>query len=324
MGIRTELSEHELREVARAWGLGELQKARGLPEGSINTLYRLETATGKFVLRLSEGRAEHEVRFETELLRHLTTARYPAVRLLESAEGRPVRTVKDRFACVFQLAAGEPVEPRSLTREQALDSGRLLGRLHVVTESFHGKQENRYGPKAVQHLVRSILARPAGTMDPELREARALLDSEQERLGELPTAHEGVIHADWFPDNLWFLGNRVATVLDFEMACRGPFVLDLATAIHAGAYDDAYVPARAHALVAGYQQERKLSRDERAALYPWARFSALRFTATRILDFHLAPLGTDRLRRKDWRRFRDRLTTTLSMGESGFAELCGL
>ena len=324
MAIRTELSEAELAEVAEAWGLGNLASARGLPEGSINTLYRLETASGHYVLRLSEGRAEPEIQFETALVAHLQASRYPAVVLVPRADGRPYGVVKQRFACVFQLAAGEHVDPRRMTTAQALDSGRLLGRLHVVTESFPGRLQNRYGPPAIRAMVSSILARPAETMGADLRDARPLLEREAARLDLLPAADEGVLHADWFPDNLLFLGDRLATVLDFEMACRGPYVLDLATAVHAGCYDDGYVPARARSLVAGYLEERRLSQAEKAALFPWACFCALRFTATRVLDFHLDPLGGDKLLKKDWRRFRDRLTATLAMGEKGFADLCGL
>jgi len=60
------------------------------------------------------------------------------------------------------------------------------------------------------------------------------------------------------------------------------------------------------------------------ALYPFARFAALRFAASRIHGYHRATVGADRLVRKDWRRYRDRLAALAAMGEDGFAALVGL
>lgn len=327
MAIKTVLADEELAAVAAGWRLGRLDRSRGLPEGSINTLYVLETASGRYVLRLSEGRREAEVRFETDLVRHLDASRYPAVRLVPRPDGAPWGLVRGKFACVFRWGAGEHLVPRETTPAQAMDSGRLLARLHVLGESFPGQLENRYGVGPIRALVATVGAKataPARPSDPELRAALPLLEREALALDRLPSANEGVIHADWFPDNLLFLGDRVATVLDFEMACRGPCVLDLATAVHAGCWDDDFSVPRVRALVAGYQEERRLGADERAAFHAYARFSALRFTVTRILDFHLAPLAADRLHRKDWRRFRDRLQRTVELGPRGWADMCGL
>lgn len=325
VAIKTEVARDGLEQVCAAWGLGPLHDARGIPEGSINTLYSLETGAGRFVLRLSEGRSEPEVAFETALLAHLEWHRFPAARLVPRRDGARHGTVAGRFACVFRWAAGE--SRRTLDVEQLRDSGRLLARLHLLTEDFEPSLRNRNGPDAVRAWIREIVAKTAlRPEDAELRLGVPLLESEAALLDALPPAPEGVVHADWFPDNLRYVGARVAAVLDFEMACRGPYVLDLATALHAGCFGDdgRYDPARTHALVDGYVSERPLSATERRALWPWARFSALRFTASRVLDFHLSELPPERLLRKDWRRFRDRLATTAGLGEAGFLALCGL
>jgi Ser/Thr protein kinase RdoA (MazF antagonist) len=166
---------------------------------------------------------------------------------------------------------------------------------------------------------------PNRPSDPELWAAMPMLEREAEALEHLPSTAEGIIHADYFPDNLLFAGDRVATVLDFEMACRGPYMLDLATALHACCYgDNDFVPGRLQPFVSGYQQSRTPSQAEWHAFHAWARFSALRFTCSRIMDFHRSPLDADRLQKKDWRRFRDRLRRTIDLGASGFLERCGV
>jgi homoserine kinase type II len=327
LAIRTQLSEAQLDQVCKEWNLGKRLSSRGLPQGSINTLYRIETTSGPFVLRLSEGRSLPEIQFETTLLQHLHAARYPAVTLVPRADGRLFDVIQDRYAVVMKWGAGNHVRKRDWSLEQAGDAGKHLGRLHVVTESFDGFLPNRYSPSVVQGWIAGLAeeARHASRdSDPELWDAVPMLVEEADALNRLPTTAEGIIHADYFPDNLLFVGDRTSTVLDFEMACRGPFMLDLATALHACCYGDDYVRPRTLAFVNGYREEREPSRQEWLALHAWARFSALRFTGSRILDFHRSPLGDEHLQKKDWRRFRDRLKRTIALGSDGFLELCGV
>lgn len=327
MAVVTELNRQELEGVCAGWGLGRLTTARGLPEGSINTLYVLETERGRFVLRLSEGRREEEIRFETALLAHLAETRFPAVRLVPRPDGALCSVVKGKFSAVFQWAAGTPVRGSQFNAARAMDAGRLLARLHVVTESFPATLPNRYAPEVIRGWVDELVAESRAAdrpEDPELWAAMPLLESEAAELDVLPPATEGVIHADYFLDNLHFVGDRLATVLDFEMACRGPCVLDLAVALLACCYGDGFDPARMRPFAQGYLAERPLSRSEREALHPWARFAALRFTVSRIRDFHRSPLPPDRLKRKDWRRFRDRLQSLVDMGPQGLDRLLGL
>src|SRR5690606_6454695 len=107
--------------------------------------------------------------------------------------------------------------------------------------------------------------------------------------------------------------------------CQGPYVLDLATCLHAfGWDDDRFSSVRLRAIVDGYVSQRRLSATDKAAFHAWARFSALRFTVSRIRDFHLSTLDGDKLTRKDWRRFRDRLDALVALGSDGWLDACGL
>jgi homoserine kinase type II len=132
------------------------------------------------------------------------------------------------------------------------------------------------------------------------------------------------VHGDLFIDNVLWIGDRVSYVLDWEMSCVDPFAYDLAVTVNAWAFTDGYDVPRARALVEGYRSKRKLEPDTVAALYPWARYAALRFTASRIHAFHLAELGADRLAWKDWRRYRDRLLALRAMGDAGYRAMLGL
>jgi homoserine kinase type II len=326
LAIKTTLELEDLQRVVADWGIGTLQNWRGLPEGSINTLYAISTTTGKYVLRLSEGRQIREVEFETGLLVHLAEQHYPAVSLVPRTDGARMEVIKNRFACLFRWGAGDHVRKRLWSLDQAADAGRLLARLHVLTESFTDSLPNRYSPEVVAGWVASLAEesrQPFRRDDPDVWAAIPLLEQEAAALAHLPSSASGIIHSDYFPDNLLFLGDRCSTVLDFEMACRGPFVLDLSTALNACCYDDDFNPARVRAMVDGYRSEREPSHAEWRAMHAWARFSALRFACSRVLDFHRSDLAADKLQKKDWRRFRDRLTRLVQMGPGGFLKLVG-
>jgi len=328
MAVKTLLDADDLSRVARTWSLGSIHAATGIPQGSINTLYTLDTTSGRFVLRLSEGRAEHEVAFETALLAHLEAERFPAARLRPTIEGSRFSSVQGRFACVFGFAAGESLRAGATTATHAHESGRVLGRLHAVTNGFPATLENRNGPKAMPGWLLRIEAglRARASVD----DSEVLEFIEELRLGvgsaqTLPPAAEGLVHADWFPDNLLWIGDRISAVLDFEMACRAPLVLDLAIAIHAGCYGQrSHDLPRVRAFVEGYLSERTPSRAELEAFPAWARFAALRFTASRILDFHFSPLDASRLVKKDWRRFRDRYRHVTAMDDDALRTAWGL
>lgn len=323
MAIRTELFPPDLKAVCDEWGLGTLLSFRGLPEGSVNTLYAFESTSGKQVLRLSEGRAQPEVDFETALLRHLHKERFPAVELLPRANGKPYGVVRDRFACVFTWAAGHHLAPRDLIREQALEVGRILGRLHVVGQSLAASLPNRYSPAQIQKWIDELSGNSSG--DAAVAEVLPWLKREGQLLDTLPPASEGIIHADFFPDNIKWIGDRISSVLDFEMACRGPYVLDLATCLHSFCWDgDKFVVGSLQGIVEGYLSEKSLSANDRSAFFAWARFAGLRFTVSRIRDFHLSTLGNDKLLKKDWRRFKARTDALIEMGADGWLHACGL
>jgi len=151
-----------------------------------------------------------------------------------------------------------------------------------------------------------------------------MLRDELSRSADLPAAPRGLVHGDLFLDNVHWIGGRVSAVLDWEMSCVDPFAYDLGVAVNAWCYDDRFRPDLCHALLEGYRARHKLDDDTRAALYPFTRYAALRYTASRIHAFHRAGLGSDRLAWKDWRRYRDRLAALRELGEPGFRALTGL
>jgi homoserine kinase type II len=158
----------------------------------------------------------------------------------------------------------------------------------------------------VAHLYADIRER----LPPYFRKIVRTLDEEVAYLehyleNKLP---KGIVHGDLFNDNLLFKGDKLVAMLDFEAACRGKFIFDLATAVNALCFDGAgYVLKRFEALIAGYESLRPLSLSEWDAFPNELRLSAFRFTVTRLRDFTLGPKNGALRTDKDFREFYERL-----------------
>jgi len=102
-----------------------------------------------------------------------------------------------------------------------------------------------------------------------------------------------VIHADLFPDNVFFLDGCFAGAIDFYFACNDALAYDLAVMLNAWCFrpNHRFDPARARALVDGYRQARPLSAAELRALPVLAHGAAMRFFLTRLIDWTSTPQG---------------------------------
>ena len=103
----------------------------------------------------------------------------------------------------------------------------------------------------------------------------------------------GVIHADLFPDNVFFHDRELSGLIDFYFACTDAFAYDLAVCINAWCFepDGDFNVTKARLLVGHYRDERGLAPEELAALPLLARGSALRFLLTRLYDWLNQPEG---------------------------------
>jgi homoserine kinase type II len=322
MGIQTVLDDAALAEALRAFGLPPPERVRPEPKGGVNTGYHLWSAGRRLYLRVSEGKTDADIAFEVEVLRFLAEARFPVPPLELTPDGRAAVPVAGRPALLFHHAAGEELAPEAVTPGHCRRVGEQLAHLHDLAAAFAGERPNPYGPARVAAWLAAL--RPDGGGDAEVAAALPLLEDELARAAALPGAPRGLVHGDLFRDNVLWIGDRIGAVLDWEMSCADPFAFDLGVTLCAWCYGEAFDGPRAAALLAGYRARRRAEPETLEALYPWTRFAALRFAASRIHGYHRATLPAERLVRKDWRRYRDRLAALRAMGEDGFRALVGL
>jgi homoserine kinase type II len=320
VAVYTTFEQRDIEQVCAAFVLGAPRSWRGIPQGSINTNYVLQTEQGRFFLRHTTVRSPDDLQFEAAFLDHLHRLGFAAPTLRRTPTGQSDIPLRGGRASVFGWLLGTERGRADFEPPHAHALGQELGALHRVGESFGERRQNPYGPPVVQGWLEGL----ERVTDEEVRglvpELRAALEASR---GYCTGAPRGTIHADLFMDNVKWQGDRVEAFFDFEMACTDAWVLDLGITLNAWCFDGGYHAPLCRALFEGYVQERPLGPGEGRALFDATLFGAVRYTASRIRDFHLSALPADRLFPKSFRTYLARVRELGALGPEGFLRLLG-
>ncbi|MBX3189835.1 MAG: homoserine kinase [Labilithrix sp.] len=314
MAILTKPREDELEALVGRYDLGALRSATGIEAGTVNTSMRLELGSGRHFLRIYEEQGFDGASAEAALLLHLAAAGVPTPGPLRARDGAMVHVVAGKPAALFPWVEGEILCQARVDAAAAWEVGVALARIHRAGAPAE-IGEGRFGPADL--VIRCD--RVARSSDPEARAMAAPLREAVEgvaarRARDLPS---GLVHGDLFRDNVLWDEGRIAALLDFESAHRGPFAYDIAVTILSWSYRDALDAAVARAIVDGYRTARELEPAEREGLFDELVLASLRFTITRITDEAIR-VG------KRWQRFVARREAVERLGRRGVVEMLGL
>jgi homoserine kinase type II len=288
MAVYTEVSDEELAEFIASYGLGEVLSFKGIAEGVENTNYFVHTSQGTFILTLYEKRvARGDLPFFLGLMEHLAAHDVSCPTPVRDREGRNLRELAGRPAALVTFLDGLWVRRPTVAHCAAV--GRTLAKLHMGGAAFGLRRQNALGLAGWRPLFQRFEPK-ADEIAPGLKD---LIENELETLDAawpsgLP---EGVIHADLFPDNVFFLGEHLSGVIDFYFACNDALAYDIAVCINAWCFekDLSFNITKSRALLRGYEELRPLTKPERAAMPMLARGAALRFLLTRAYDWLNTP-----------------------------------
>ncbi|MEM9732534.1 MAG: homoserine kinase [Pseudomonadota bacterium] len=290
MAVYTEVNDAALDAYLQAYDVGRVLSFKGIAGGVENTNYLLGTESGQYILTLYEKRvAEEDLPFFIGLMDHLASAGFPCPRPIRNRHGEALARLEGRAAAMVSFLDG--VEVTKPLPEHCHAAGATMARLHALAADFTIHRPNGLSPKAWPALVESAINQ-ADDVEPGM--ANLMRGALEEAKAQWPTnIPSGVIHADLFKDNVFFLDNSLSGVIDFYFACNDFLAYDLAIAINAWCFDKTltFQPELAKALVAGYQSVRPLEGNEVQALPILARGAALRFLLTRINDWLNVPEG---------------------------------
>ncbi len=290
MAVYTDVAAEELAQFLANYDVGELLSYKGIAEGVENSNFLVHTSRGAFILTLYERRvAAKDLPFFLALMEHLASRGITCPQPVKNRDGDMLGTVAGRPAAIITFLEGMWIRRPSPTHCAAL--GTALAQLHLAGLDFPFRRTNALSVGGWRQLYEHCGSR-ANEVQRDLKSllAKELAEHEQNWPRTLP---EGVIHADLFPDNVFFLGERLSGLIDFYFACTDALAYDVAICLNAWCFeaDHSYNVTKGRGLLAAYAAVRPLSAQERDALPMLARGAALRFLLTRLVDWFNVPPG---------------------------------
>ena len=290
MAVYTDITDQELEAFLADYDVGAAVAFKGIAEGVENSNFMLETTVGRYILTVYERRVNRDdLPFFLGLMQHLAARGYPSATPIADRSGTVLKTLRDKPAALVAFLPGLSV--RRPTVAHCREAGEGLAWLHLAAEGYAGRRVNALGQPAWAPMFAGLEAE-ADALKPGLAAAvrgdLALFSDRWPR--DLP---QGVIHADYFPDNVFFVDGRFGAAIDFYFAAWDALAFDIGSAVNAWCFeaDGSFNATRALAFLDGYERRRPLSGLERAALPILAHGAALRFFLTRLNDWSATPAG---------------------------------
>lgn len=290
MAVYTDVTGEDLAAFLAGYDLGAMLSLKGIAEGVENSNYLLHTDKGYFILTLYEKRTkESDLPFFIGLMQHLASRGLNCPQPVKNRRGEALGRLAGRPAAIVTFLDG--MWPRRQNAKQCAAVGEANALLHLDGEGFALKRPNALSIDAWRPLYESAAAR-ADSVQPGLS---SFIEKE---LGWLEAnwprgLPEGVIHADLFPDNVFFLGEKLSGLIDFYFACNDAFAYDLAICVNAWCFepDASFNITKGRAMIENYRRRRPLNAAEIDAFPALARGAAMRFLLTRLVDWLNVPEG---------------------------------
>jgi homoserine kinase type II len=290
MAVYTDVAAEELTSFLAGYDVGELLAYKGIAEGVENSNFLVHTSGGNFILTLYEKRvAAADLPFFLALMEHLAARGITCPQPVKNRAGAILGTIAGRPAAIITFLDGLWIRRPGPAHCAAV--GEALARLHLAGADFSHRRANALSVEGWRPLYAGAADRADG-VQPGLSNLieRELAALERDWPRDLP---QGVIHADLFPDNVFFLGTKLSGLIDFYFACTDTLAYDVAICLNAWCFepDHAYNVTKGRALLSAYARTRALSGAEWEALPLLARGAALRFLLTRLVDWLNVPPG---------------------------------
>ena len=287
MAVYTKLSENNLKDFFSKYNLGKLLKFKGIQEGIENSNYFIKTDTGKFILTIYEKRVEaKDLPFFMGLMKNIFNENFPSPEPIINKNGNYITEIFGKKAAVVSFLEG--TSKKNLTPGNCHEVGIYTAKLHMITKNLNIKRTNRLSVNSWRLIYRKI-QRDCSKIYPDLTKIieRNLEVIEDKWPKNIP---RGIIHADLFPDNIFFKGSKLTGIIDFYFSCYDFYALEIAICLNALCFEGknenlSFNVTKAKKFIDGYSSIRKLTEEEKESLKILCHGAAMRFLLTRVFDY---------------------------------------
>ena len=287
MAVFTKISDADAKTILQNYELGEFESLTPITQGIDNTNYILKTTSAKFIITIFEKRLHRaDVGFFVELNTHLIKHNFTCPEILGDKQGQKIFEFAGKPGAIVEFLEGAQID--EVTTNEITQLGQTLGKLHKATAKFGESRHNDLGLKGCKKLFSAV----EDKLDDFTPGLRAELSEDFKMLDAYPPQKlpAGIIHADIFPDNVFFKNGQLTGIIDFYFSCYDHYILDLAIIVSAWCFKGNDIDAELFkTMLISYNSEREITTEEFQSLNTYLQFTALRFLMTRLYDYYNTP-----------------------------------
>tara|TARA_Y100000590_G_C15712081_1_gene1010629 strand:- start:248 stop:1216 length:969 start_codon:yes stop_codon:yes gene_type:complete len=287
MAVYTKLSENELKDFFSKYNLGKVVNYKGIKEGIENTNYFIKTEKGKYILTLYEKRVEEkDLPFFISLMKNLFDKKFPSPEPIINRNGNYISEISKKKAAVVSFLEGSA--KKILNPNDCYEIGTNTAKLHLITKDLTGRRKNKLSIdswRKIYNKVKNDCSKISANL-PKIIE-KNLYEIEKNWPKNIPS---GIIHADLFPDNIFFKNNKLSGIIDYYFSCYDFYAFEIAICLNALCFEGknenlSFNVTKAKKFIDGYSNIRKLTEEEKKSLKVLCQGAAIRFLLTRVFDY---------------------------------------
>ena len=285
MAVYTKLEHQEVKQFLEQYNINNFKDFKGITEGVENTNYLIKTSEQDYILTIYEKRVdENDLPFFIKLLSNLSENNFPCPKPISNKNNEKINKIKNKNAALVTFLNGQ--SKNKITSEDCFEIGKITAQLHEITKKFNINRKNNLSIESWQNIFEKTIKQKIDLDETIIKKTKNYLNFLKDKWPkDLP---QGIIHADLFPDNIFFTNNKVSGIIDFYFACNDFFAYEIAICINSLCFDNnsTFNMTKAKNLIDGYTSIRTLSEDEKKYLPILSMGAAMRFFLTRLYDFY--------------------------------------
>jgi homoserine kinase type II len=285
MAVYTKLEHQEVRQFLEQYNINNFKDYKGITEGVENTNYLIKTSEQDYILTIYEKRVdENDLPFFIKLLSYLSENKFPCPKPIANKNNEKINRIKNKNAALVTFLNGQ--SKNKITSEECFEIGKITAQLHEITKKFNINRKNNLSIENWDSIFEKTIKQKIDLDESIIKKTKNYLNFLKDKWPKnLP---QGIIHADLFPDNIFFTNNKVSGIIDFYFACNDFFAYEIAICINSLCFDNnsTFNMTKAKNLIDGYTSIRTLSEDEKKYLPILSMGAAMRFFLTRLYDFY--------------------------------------
>ena len=285
MAVYTKLEHLEVKLFLEQYNISNFKDYKGITEGVENTNYLIKSSEQDYILTIYEKRVdEKDLPFFIKLLSDLSDNNFPCPKPIANKNNEKINKIKNKNAALVTFLNGK--SKNKITSEDCFEVGKIAAQLHKITKKFNINRKNNLSIENWQNIFEKTIKQKIDLDESIIKKTRNYLNFLKDKWPKnLP---QGIIHADLFPDNIFFIDNKVSGIIDFYFACNDFFAYEIAICINSICFDNnsTFNMAKAKNLINGYSSIRTLTEDEKKYLPILSMGAAMRFFLTRLYDFY--------------------------------------